>query len=73
LPRSPHPAQRLGIASVFRTLSVERIGAKLGRASPEDTVVFDSTGIAVQDVAAAAVVYERALTEGLGLAVDFAG
>lgn len=48
-------------------------GLRPGRTSPEDTVVFDSTGIAVQDVAAAVAVYERALAKGLGLAVDFAG
>jgi len=48
-------------------------GLKPGRTAPEDRVVFDSTGIAVQDVAAAAVVYERALVEGRGLAVDFSG
>ena len=48
-------------------------GLKPGRTSPEERVVFDSTGIAVEDVAAAAAVYERALVEGVGLAVDFAG
>lgn len=34
--------------------------------------VFDSTGVALQDVAAAAVAYERALAAGRGLTVDFA-
>ncbi len=48
-------------------------GLKPGRAAPEDKVVFDSTGIAVQDVAAAAVVNERAVGGGRGTAVDFAG
>ena len=45
-------------------------GRKLGRASLDDTIVFDSTGTALQDVAAAALVYERAVAEGRGMAVD---
>jgi alanine dehydrogenase len=44
-------------------------GRKLGRCSPEETIVFDSTGMALQDVAAAAAVYERAVQAGRGLAV----
>lgn len=41
-------------------------GRKEARAGAGDVVVFDSTGIAIQDVAAAAVVYERALVRGRG-------
>ena len=44
-------------------------GRKRGRRSPQETIVFDSTGMALQDVAAAAVVYTRALEAGRGLAV----
>lgn len=40
---------------------------------PTVVTVFDSTGVALQDVAAAVVAYERAVTIGLGLTVDFAG
>jgi alanine dehydrogenase len=47
-------------------------GLRPGRESPEETVVFDSTGMALQDVAAAALVYERARAAGVGLAVSFA-
>jgi|HigsolmetaAR201D_1030396.scaffolds.fasta_scaffold05210_2 Predicted ornithine cyclodeaminase, mu-crystallin homolog len=36
---------------------------------PEDITVFKSVGLAVQDVAAAAYVYERARAEGLGVDV----
>ncbi len=35
-------------------------GKKIGRASNDEIIVFDSTGMALQDVAAAAIVYERA-------------
>lgn len=38
--------------------------ATSGRTSEEEIIVFDSTGLAVQDAAAAALAYERALTAG---------
>jgi ornithine cyclodeaminase/alanine dehydrogenase-like protein (mu-crystallin family) len=41
-------------------------GRKPGRRSPREIFVFDSTGIALQDVAAAACTYERALAAGVG-------
>jgi ornithine cyclodeaminase/alanine dehydrogenase-like protein (mu-crystallin family) len=40
------------------------IGAAAGRTSSDDVIVFDSTGIAIQDVTSAALVYERALESG---------
>lgn len=46
-------------------------GRVAGRRSPEEIVVFDSTGTALQDVAAAAAVYERALAQGRGLPFSF--
>ena len=42
-------------------------GETLGRQHEDDIVVFKSLGIAAEDVAAAAFVYERALERGLGL------
>jgi len=48
------------------------IGATQTRPSPSDIIVFDSTGVAHQDVASAALVYERALERGLGAKVDLA-
>jgi ornithine cyclodeaminase/alanine dehydrogenase-like protein (mu-crystallin family) len=47
-------------------------GVRRGRSAPEEVTVFDSTGIAIQDVAAAAVVYERALAASRGTRFDFA-
>jgi len=47
-------------------------GTKAGRASAEEIVVFDSTGTALEDVAAAAAVYEKALKEGRGRRFSFA-
>ncbi len=37
-----------------------------GRTSPREIFVFDSTGVALEDVAAAALVYERASDAGVG-------
>jgi ornithine cyclodeaminase/alanine dehydrogenase-like protein (mu-crystallin family) len=45
-------------------------GRKTGRGSADDIIVFDSTGVAIEDVAAAAVVYESALATGRGVTVD---
>lgn len=41
-------------------------GTKRGRASDDEITVFDSTGVASEDVAAAALVYERATAAGRG-------
>lgn len=46
---------------------VSNRGSAAVRRSPDDTVVFDSTGIALEDVAAADVVYRRALESGRGM------
>jgi len=46
---------------------------KVSRTSPDDTIVFDSTGTALQDVAAAAIIYQRAKQKGLGYLCDLAG
>jgi ornithine cyclodeaminase/alanine dehydrogenase-like protein (mu-crystallin family) len=48
-------------------------GRKPGRLAPEEIVVFDSTGTALQDVAAAALVYQRARSTGAGLTVRLGG
>jgi len=44
-----------------------------GRASEDGVTVFDSTGLAIQDIAAAHVVYERAGEADDGTAVDLLG
>jgi ornithine cyclodeaminase/alanine dehydrogenase-like protein (mu-crystallin family) len=48
-------------------------GRRPARSSAEAVIVFDSTGTALEDVAAASVVYERALLNGVGLEVMLAG
>jgi ornithine cyclodeaminase/alanine dehydrogenase-like protein (mu-crystallin family) len=41
-------------------------GTKPGRRSSDEIIVFDSTGMALQDVAAASVAWERAVATGAG-------
>jgi alanine dehydrogenase len=47
-------------------------GQKIGRVADDEIIVFDSTGIAIEDAVAAAAVYERALSDGIGTDFDFA-
>jgi alanine dehydrogenase len=47
-------------------------GNKVGRESAEEITIFDSTGMALQDVAASAVLYEKAQRQGLGVRLSFA-
>jgi ornithine cyclodeaminase/alanine dehydrogenase len=42
-------------------------GARPGRTSADELFLYDSTGTALQDVAAAAAVYERAREQGRGI------
>ena len=46
-------------------------GARPGRRTADETFVFDSTGTALQDVAAADALYRRALAAGAGSTLDF--
>jgi alanine dehydrogenase len=46
-------------------------GTKPGRESGEEIIIFDSTGMALQDVAAAALVYEKAVSGHIGNKIDF--
>ena len=46
-------------------------GRKRGRRSPAEITVFDSTGLAVQDIAAAAWFFEKAREKNLGTTLTF--
>jgi alanine dehydrogenase len=70
-----HHALQQGLitrADVHAELGEIISGRKAGRTSNEEVIVFDSTGIALQDVAAAAIVYEKAVQEGFGMKLNFA-
>jgi ornithine cyclodeaminase/alanine dehydrogenase-like protein (mu-crystallin family) len=47
-------------------------GATQGRRSPEEIIIFDSTGTGLQDVAAAAAIYQRCAGRGVA-SVSLAG
>ena len=49
------------------------IGAHPGRTSDDDITLFRSLGLAVEDIAAGKLVYERALAAGIGTQIDLAG
>lgn len=55
---------------IHATLGAICAGLKTGRANEEEITVFDSTGLAVQDVAIARLVYARAEEQDSGLTVD---
>lgn len=59
----------MSVENVHAELGEVVAGTKPGRESDSETIVFDSTGTALQDVAAAAVVYEKAVAAGAGLRV----
>jgi len=56
-------------ARIAATLGEVIAGRRPGRTREEDITVFDSTGLAIQDVALAAALYERARERGVGQAL----
>jgi alanine dehydrogenase len=56
----------LGPGEVYAELGEILAGRRPGRVTPEEIIIFDSTGTALQDVAAAAVIYERARQANVG-------
>jgi alanine dehydrogenase len=59
-------------ADVYAELGEIVCGRKPGRRTADEIIVFDSTGMALQDVAASALVYQRALDRGAGQRVTLA-
>ncbi len=47
-------------------------GSKRGRTDEQQIILFDSTGVAVEDVASAVLIYERALASGAGTRLSLA-
>lgn len=60
------------VAGVHAEIGQVIAGKKAGRESDDEIIVFDSTGTALQDVAAAAIVYEKAIANSIGVKLDFA-
>jgi alanine dehydrogenase len=66
-------AGRITRADVYAELGEVVAARKPGRTSPGEITVFDSTGTALQDVAAAALVYEKAARTGAGAVIALDG
>jgi len=64
-------AGALSRADVHAELGEVVAGAKRGRSRGDEIIVFDSTGTGLQDVAAAAAVYRRALEQHTGIPFSF--
>jgi ornithine cyclodeaminase/alanine dehydrogenase len=58
--------------SVHAELGEIVAGIKPGRTSSDEIIIFDSTGMALQDVITAATVYKKAVDTGIGRIVDLA-
>lgn len=56
-------------ADVYAELGELAAGSKPGRTTSDEITIFDSTGTAIQDIAAAVLVYERATASGRGVLV----
>jgi len=70
-----HHALEAGVITnedVYAELGEVLAGVKPGRTSSDEIIIFDSTGMALQDVVTAATVYEKAVREGAGTRIDFA-
>ena len=69
-----HPiAKRLmSREDVYAELSEVVAGQKPGRLNDDEIIIFDSTGVAIEDAVAAAAVYEKALAEKIGTCFKFA-
>jgi alanine dehydrogenase len=64
-------AGAITLAGVHAELADVVAGKRPGRLLPEEITLFDSTGIALEDVAACVVIYQRALERGAGVRLDF--
>jgi len=60
-------AGAMNAADVHATLAEVVTGRRPGRVAEDDITIFDSTGTATQDVAAAVRIFERAKARGAGL------
>jgi len=69
----PYSAGRLTDPDIYASLGEIVVREKAGRTADDGLTVFDSTGLAIQDVAAAHVVYTAAQERGNGTPFDLLG
>lgn len=61
----------ISIEDIYCELGEIVAGKNAGRESREEITIFDSTGLAIQDVATANLIYEKAKKKGLGKELEF--
>jgi ornithine cyclodeaminase len=69
----PREEEAIGDDHIIGELGDVVIGRCVGRTSPDDITLFKSLGLAVEDVACAKVIHERAAVEGAGTWVSIGG
>jgi alanine dehydrogenase len=69
----PYSAGVLTDEDVYGTIGEIVVGERDGRVESDGITLFDSTGLAIQDVAASHVVYEKAREKGNGYEFDMYG
>jgi ornithine cyclodeaminase len=62
--------QSIGAADIHGEIGEVLAGVKAGRSSPSEVTLYKSVGIAIQDVAAAQLVYRKALERNVGTDVE---
>ena len=68
--RLPQGLMRKG--NIYTDLSEIVAGRKPGRTSDDEITIFDSTGVAIEDAAAATLVYEKACPAKIMNSFEFA-
>ncbi len=61
----------ISLDDIHATIGEVIAGLKPGREKDEEITIFDSTGLAIQDVAVAKIVYENAVKNGKGTRIAF--
>ena len=69
----PYSEGTITDADIHASIGEIVVGRAAGRTAADGITVFDSTGLAIQDVAAAHAVYERATEQGNGTPFDLLG
>lgn len=67
----PLREQQIELGDLHASLGEIIAGLEPGRTSDDQITIFDSTGLAIQDVALAKVIYEAAREQGAGRQIDF--
>ena len=66
-------AEAMTASAVRASLDQIVSGRVRGRVDDAEIIIFDSTGVAIEDAAAAAIVYEKARAAGVGTDLSFGG